>query len=43
MYIHSTHTKAKGWSDNSGQGMLAPVSKGQHAIITLAGVRAKIQ
>lgn len=36
-YIHSSHTTTKEWSDNSGEGLKAPVSKGKRLIIVHAG------
>lgn len=36
-YIHSTHTHAYSWNDNSNEGFHKPVSKGQRLIIVNAG------
>jgi hypothetical protein len=36
-YIHSTHTRKEAWTDDSSAGLLAPVSKGNRAIIVHAG------
>lgn len=36
-YIHSCHTKQKGWSDQSDKGLLKPNSKGPRLIILNAG------
>lgn len=36
-YIHSSHTHAKSWNDNSNEGLHAPISKGQRVIIVNAG------
>lgn len=36
-YIHSSHTHANAWSDNTQEGLLRPVSKGQRLIILNAG------
>lgn len=36
-YINSSHTKKKGWSDNSGEGLKTPIGKGARAIVVHAG------
>ena len=36
-YIHSSHTTPSAWSDESMQGLLAPVSKGPRLIVLHAG------
>lgn len=36
-YIHSSHTQAKSWNDNSNEGLHVPISKGQRLIIVHAG------
>lgn len=36
-YIHSSHTHHKSWSDDSNEGVLQPLSKGQRLIIVHAG------
>lgn len=36
-YIHSGHTKDKGWYDESMRGLKTPISKGQRLIIIHAG------
>lgn len=36
-YIHSSHTSSYGWSDDTIQGLLSPISKGKRLIIVHAG------
>ena len=36
-YIHSSHTSSYGWSDDTIQGLLSPMSKGKRLIIVHAG------
>jgi hypothetical protein len=36
-YVHSSHTKPKAWTDDSGAGLKSPVSKGSRIIIVHAG------
>lgn len=36
-YIHSSHTREKGWSDGSNKGLNKPISKGSRLIILNAG------
>lgn len=36
-YVHSSHTVSKSWNDNTSNGLMCPISKGQRLIMVHAG------